>query len=140
MPDSPAKQSVAPALAPVAQITGLEQSWKMFSPNPPRRVSEVLAVVAVNGEKRFWKFEPDRSVVNSFHWDRWRKLKEQLMSQKSIRREFASWVVRQLTTPDERPERVSIVMFTKTLTAPGTDGPVKREASLLYDRKYTKAK
>jgi hypothetical protein len=79
-------------------------------------------------------------VVNSFHWDRWRKMKEQLMNEKSIRRDFASWVVRQLTKPNERPVRVSIVQFSQTLPAPGTDGPIKKEAALLYDRKFQGAK
>jgi hypothetical protein len=141
MPDSAVKQIVTPALAPVAATSGLEQSWKMFSPNPPRRLSDVVVIVAMsNGEKRVWQFEPDRSVVNSFHWDRWRKMKEQLMNEKSIRRDFASWVVRQLTKPNERPVRVSIVQFSQTLPAPGTDGPIKKEAALLYDRKFQGAK
>ena len=141
MPDSAVKKTVAPVLAPIAATTGLEQSWKMFSPNPPRRVTDVVVIVALStGEKRVWQFEPDRSVVNSFHWDRWRKMKEQLMNEKSIRRDFASWVVREITEPNERPVRVSIVQFSKSLPAPGTDGPIKKETALLYDRKYQVAR
>jgi len=110
----------------------------MFSPNPPRRNSEVLVVVAVNGEKRTWTFEPDRNVLRSFHWDRWRKVKEQLMNSKKIRRDFATWVAQQLTKPGERVDRVSIVLFTESLPAPGADGPVKKNVELLYDRKYVR--
>lgn len=141
IPDSAIKQTASPALSPIARASGLDQSWRMFSPNPPRATSDLEVYVAMrNGDKRLWKFNGSRSVLRSFNWDRWRKLKEQVISEKTIRPGFAHWVVRQVTKPGEQPVRVWIVLQTETLPPPGADGPQKKERKLLYNQMLTGAR
>ncbi|MCP9272022.1 hypothetical protein [Mycolicibacterium arenosum] len=140
IPDSPIKRALNPSLLPVARATGLDQSWRMFSPDPPRAVSEIETYVQFDsGLRRVWTFDRDRDILGSFHYDRWRKLKEQLLNEAQLRPAFAMWVVRQLTQPGEKPLRVWMVRDTRTTPAPGADGPNKRERKLLYDRIFEKA-
>lgn len=141
VPDSPVKTSLTPVLMPIARATGLDQSWRMFSPDPPRVVSEIETYVLFdNGERRMWTFERDRNVLSSFHYDRWRKLKEQLLAEELLRPGFAMWVVRQLAEPGEKAVRVWMVRDTRTTPAPGQDGPNKRERKLMFDRGFASSK
>jgi hypothetical protein len=141
LPDSSIKETLAGTLAPIAKVSGLDQGWAMFSPDPPRVVTDVEVQVAMtNGEVRKWKFDTDRSLLGSFHWDRWRKLKEQVIKEEVIRPAFAHWVASKLKKPNELPMRVIIVIDIQSLPAPGTDGPTNRERKLLYDWKSTATK
>ena len=137
VPDSPLKAALTPALVPVARATGLDQSWKMFSPNPPRVVSEIETyVLFTDGEQRLWTFDRDRGIIGSFNYDRWRKLKEQLLAEDVLRPGFAMWVVRQVANPGEVPARVWMIRDTRTTPTPGEKVPIKRERKLLYDWKF----
>ena len=90
VPDSAVKSTIGPALVPVARAAGLDQGWNMFSPNPPRVVSEIETYVVFNdGQRRMWQFERDRNILRSFNYDRWRKLKEQLLREEVLRPGFA---------------------------------------------------
>jgi hypothetical protein len=141
IPDSAIKQIASPLLAPVARATGLDQSWRMFSPNPPRVTSDLEVYVAFsNGQKRQWEFSPTRSLPGSFNWDRWRKLKEQVINEKSIRPGFAHWVVGQVAKPGERPARVWVTLETETLPPPGSDSPKKKEKKVLYNENFAGAR
>jgi hypothetical protein len=142
VPDSPLKNTIAPELVPVARATGLDQGWNMFSPNPPRVVSEIETYVQFSdGQRRMWQFERDRNILRSFNYDRWRKLKEQLLREEVLRPGFAVWVIRQLAKPGERAVRVWMVRDTRVIPTPGKDGePVKWERKLLYDLQFGGAK
>lgn len=107
----------------------------MFSPNPPRSTSQLqVDVTMADGQVRTWKFQPDRSPLGSFNWDRWRKFKEQLIKTEKLRANFAQWVVTDLTRPSEKAAKVEIILFTATLPPPGTDEPVKTEATVIYSQ------
>jgi hypothetical protein len=64
---------------------------------------------------------------------RWRKIKESVVSEPSIRRDFAHWVVRQVATPSEPAIRVYIILRTEVLPPPGVTGPGQTALEPLYD-------
>jgi len=119
IPNSPIKDTLMPALQPVARSTGLDQTWGMFSPNPPMSVPE-----------------NDRSLVVAFYWDRWRKFKEQLINEPVTRPAYAMWVVRKLMKPGEKPVGVTIFSETYPLAPPGKPAPSDHPRKILYDWKF----
>ncbi len=137
IPSSPIKDTLMPALQPIARSTGLDQTWGMFSPNPPMSIPEVETwVLYNNGQRRVWKFENDRSLVGAFYWDRWRKFKEQLINEPVTRPAYAMWVVRKLMKPGEKPVGVTIFSETFPLAPPGKPAPADHPRKILYDWKF----
>lgn len=137
VPNAPIRQDLVPSLEPIARFTGLDQMWGMFSPNPLVAVPEVETVVRYDsGASRSWRLESDRSLVNQFHWDRWRKFKEQLINEPVTRPAYAMWVVRKLTQPGEHPVGVTIYSDTRKLQPPGSTAPEEHEHNVLYDWKF----
>ncbi|TFV59174.1 hypothetical protein E4P42_09495 [Mycobacterium sp. PS03-16] len=129
LPDSSIKDVAAPVLAPLMRVTGLDQSWGVFSPNPPRRLTEVeVHVIMTNGEDRVWRLDADRSLPGY----RWRKLKEEVIRHKTLRPGLAKYVVREVTGPGERAARVLMIVQTETLPLPG-EGEPKKVRRLLFD-------
>ncbi|MCX8554947.1 hypothetical protein OS121_07530 [Mycolicibacterium mucogenicum] len=137
IPGAPIKDAMAPPLQPIARFTGLDQTWGMFSPNPPLAVPEVeTAVLYDSGARRVWKLEGDRSLAGQFHWDRWRKFKEQLINEPVTRPAYALWVARKMMRPGEHPVGVTIFSDTRKLRPPGSNAPEAHEQKILYDWKF----
>lgn len=131
LPDSAIKDTLAPMLQPLTRATGLDQSWGVFSPNPPRKLTEVeVHVIMSDGEDRVWRLDADRSLPGY----RWRKLKEEVIRHNKLRPGLAKYVVREVTEPGERAVRVLMVVQTETLPLPG-DGEPKTVRKLLFDQK-----
>ena len=131
IPGSTIKREVAPLLVPIARVTGLDQSWGMFAPNPPRSLSQIeVHVIMSDGTDRVWRPEDDESMRRM----QWRKLKEELIKSKDYRLGLARWVVDKMTTEGERPVRVAILVEQKTLPLPG-EGDPKTAQRLIFDQK-----
>lgn len=138
LPDAELKRRVAPVLQPVASATGLEQDWRMYAPEPLRRLEFVeVRVIMADGGQRVWTNPRGDRVVGAFGWYRWQKLKENLVRQPAIRAGVAHWVVHRLTGRSERAVRVQMLLRTELLPAPGSDGPVNRGQEILYDEILT---
>ncbi|KUI23720.1 hypothetical protein [Mycobacterium sp. GA-2829] len=135
LPDSAIKDTAAPLLEPFTRATGLDQSWGVFSPNPPRKLTEVeVHVIMSDGEDRVWRLDADRSLPGY----RWRKLKEEVIRHKALRPGLARYVVREVTAPGERAVRVLMVVQSQTLPLPG-EGEPKTVRKLLFDQKVRSA-
>ncbi|WP_157531116.1 hypothetical protein [Mycobacterium sp. IS-1496] len=131
LPDSSIKDAAAEVLAPIMRVTGLDQSWGVFSPNPPRKLTEVeVHVIMSDGEDRVWRLDADRSLPGY----RWRKLKEEVIRRKELRPGLARYVVRDVTEPGERAVRVLMVVQSETLPLPAEGAP-KKLRRLIYDSK-----
>lgn len=131
LPDSAIKNTAAPLLEPFTRTTGLDQSWGVFSPNPPRKLTEVeVHVIMSDGDDRVWRLDADRSLPGY----RWRKLKEEVIRHKALRPGLARYVVREVTAPGERAVRVLMVVQTQTLPLAG-EGEPKKVRKLVFDQK-----
>jgi hypothetical protein len=138
MPDSAFKRLLTPGLQPVATATGLEQDWRMYAPEPLRRVEYVeVRVTMADGAQRMWTNPRGDRLVGAFAWYRWQKLKENLVHEPGIRIGLAHWVIRQLSRPTERAVRVQMTLRAESLPAPGTNSPRNTQSEILYDEIVT---
>lgn len=136
IPKSTIKTTAGQITTPVALATGLDQGWGVFSPNPPRVITELeVHVIMADGEDRVWRLNADRSLPEY----RWRKLKEGIIKYKSLRPAFAKWVVREVSDDSDTPVRVLIVLQTETLPLPGRGEP-KITRKLVLDQKVVTGK
>ncbi|MGB6205801.1 hypothetical protein [Mycobacterium sp.] len=138
LPDAEVKRRLAPVLQPIASATGLEQSWRMYAPDPPRRQEFLdVRVTLANGVQRAWTNPRGDRVVGAFAWYHWQKVKENVVHDPASRAGVAHWIVRRLTGRSERAVRVQMILRTESLPAPGTNGsPVPGEETL-YDETLT---
>jgi len=131
IPSSTVKSAVAPVVTPIARATGLDQHWGMFSPNPPRVFIQLeVHVVMSNGEDRVWRPQDDDSMPGLY----WRKIKEEVIKHKQFRPGLASWVIRHLTKPGERPARVFMIATVESVPLPGKGDP-KQDIQIIFDKK-----
>jgi hypothetical protein len=140
MPDAAVKRLLTPGLQPVATATGLEQDWRMYAPEPLRRVEYVeVRVTMADGAQRAWTIPRGDRVVGAFAWYHWQKLKENLVREPGIRAGLAHWVVRQLARPTDHVVRVRMTLRASSLPPPGTNSPRTTESEILYDEIVTGA-
>ena len=138
LPDAEVKRRLAPVLQPVASATGLEQSWRMYAPEPQRRQECLeVRVTMANGVQRVWTNPRGDRVVGAFAWYHWQKVKENVVHDPASRVGVAHWIVHRLTGRAERAVRVQMILRTESLPAPGTDGSPVRGEEILYDEKLT---
>ncbi len=134
LPDSPIKRTMAPTLRPIAAATGLQQNWQMYAPEPISRLEDMqVRVWMADGSERAWTWHRGDRVIGPFAWYHWQKLKEQAIRVPPSRPGIAHWVVRELTTPAERPVRVQILFRNQPLPAPGEDDPKTVTVETIYD-------
>jgi hypothetical protein len=138
LPDAEFKRRLTPVLQPIASAAGLEQSWRIFAPEPLRRLEFLeVHVTMADGVQRIWTNPRGDRVVGAFAWYRWQKVKENVVHHPASRVGVARWVVHQLTRHGERAARVQMILRSELLPAPGTDGPPTRGEEVLYDEKLT---
>jgi hypothetical protein len=134
LPDAEVKRRLAPVMQPWAAAAGLEQSWRIYAPEPLRRQEFVeVRVTMTDGVERVWTNPRGDRVLGAFAWYHWQKVKENLVNDPNSRVGVAHWVVHRLTGRGERPARVQMILYTEELPAPGAhDAPIEGE-QLLYD-------
>lgn len=134
LPDSHIKRTMTSTLRPIAAATGLQQGWQMYAPEPISALETVeVRVTMADGTDRLWTWRRGDRLVGPFTWYHWQKLKEQTVREPNTRAGIAHWVVRELTTPAERPVRVQMILRNEVLPPPGQDGPKTARAETLYD-------
>ena len=134
LPDAEFKRRLMPVLQPVASAAGLEQSWRIYAPEPPRRLEFLeVRVTMADGVQRVWTNPRGDRVVGAFAWYRWQKVKENLVHEPASRAGVAHWVVHRLTGSSERAARVQMILRTESLPPPGTDGSPTLGEEILYD-------
>lgn len=134
LPDAEIKRRLTPVLQPIASATGLEQDWRMYAPEPLRRIEALeVRVTMTDGVQRVWTDPRGDRVVGAFAWYHWQKLKENAVREPTVRVDLAHWVVRQLTGSSQHAARVQVVLRTELLSPPGTDNPRAVGEETLYD-------
>jgi hypothetical protein len=137
-PDSALKRAAVPPLEPVALVSGLDQAWYMFAPDPFRRLETVTVHVRTSrGDERVWTF-PHGNVFDQFSWYHWHKLKEESVKVPDIRAAFTRWAAGQVVEPSEYPVRVELILKTESFPAPGVVSPQSTTGSdVLYKATLT---
>jgi hypothetical protein len=138
MPDSAIRRKAVDIVEPVALISGLDQSWYIFAPDPFRRLETVeIHVETSQGEERVWAF-PTGGVFTQFTWYRWHKLKERTVRTPEIRAGIVRWAAEQMLEPSDYPARASMILRAEDFPAPGP-GPAKSAPSteVLYTETLT---
>jgi hypothetical protein len=134
LPESEVKRTLTPPLRPIASAAGLQQGWRMYAPEPISGLETVeVRVEMADGSDRLWTWRPGGRLVGPFAWYHWQKLKEQAIREPQSRAGIAHWVVRELTTPAERPVRVQMTFRNEHLPPPGKDAPRTVTVETLYD-------
>lgn len=138
LPDSEIKRQLTPALQPIASAAGLEQSWRMFAPEPQRRQEFLeVRVTMANGVQRVWTNPRGDRVVGAFAWYHWQKVKENVVQDPSSRAGVAHWVVHRLTGRAEHAVGVQMILRTRSLPAPGSSASTVVGEELLYNENLT---
>lgn len=138
LPDAEFKRWLTPVLQPVASAAGLEQSWRIYAPEPLQRLEFLeVRVTMADGVQRVWTNPRGDRVVGAFAWYRWQKVKENLVREPASRAGVAHWVVHRLTGRSERAAHVQMILRTESLPPPGTDGPPTLREEILYDENLT---
>lgn len=134
LPDAEVKRRLTTMLQPIASAAGLEQSWRMYAPEPLQRLEFLeVRVTMANGAQRVWTNPRGDRVVGAFAWYHWQKVKENVVHNPASRVSVAHWAVRRLTGRSERAVRVQMILRTESLPAPGTGSPPVQGEEILYD-------
>jgi hypothetical protein len=138
LPDSAIKRTMSPVIYPIALPVGLDQNWAMYAPDPPRRQEDVEVHIAMaDGTERVWTLPRLNPVFGIAFTHRWRKYKESLLLEESIRPDFVQWVVRELTGPGDRPVHVEMLLRTEGIPPPGASAPGQTSVQTLYSENLT---
>jgi hypothetical protein len=125
LPASELTRRLMPLANSYRSITGLDQGWGVFAPNPRRQILEWYARVEFSdGSVDVWR-PPDDPPMGSFGVHRWRKLMELYLMgyvRKGSRESAARYVARQVATEGREPSRVTFVRRVYPLAPPGWRG------------------
>lgn len=122
MPDSQLKNGLLTVTRPYLMVTGLDQHWGMFAPNP-RPSAEFVVARTDNADGTFDLYPLANAAGFSEYWNyRWLKYGEQMWSQQDNVRDrtaFALWVVQQQRQQGRHPVKVTLIRQTTPLLPPG---------------------
>jgi hypothetical protein len=121
MPDSVIKTGLMGAARPYLNLTGLDQSWSIFSPNPRQQTVYVLARV-VRADGSVAVHPVPTGIGPSEYWGyRWQKYGESLSdpSRRALWRPYAEWVVNQDQQQGGKPVTVTLVRRVSDNLPPG---------------------
>jgi hypothetical protein len=121
-PDSTIKNALVGLARPFILVTGLDQRWGVFAPNPRLETSNVLARVE-RADGTVGTYPLDSGAGLSEYWNyRWRKYGEQLWTDKTAEAErtaFSRWVAAQDRAAGHQPVRVTLLRQSRPNLAPG---------------------
>ncbi len=124
-------------------VTGLDQSWSLFAPDPRLRSIAIEARVQyADGSTRAWKLPRGGALIGSY-WDyHWQKWLEFVLDahHPALWRPAALFIARADARPGRRPVRVTLIRITSLNEPPGLrpdhEAPV---ASPYYSLRITSA-
>jgi hypothetical protein len=123
MPDSVIKTNLMAVARPYLNMTGLDQTWSIFSPNPRQGTVYVLARVdRLDGSVAFHPIPT--GIGPSEYWGyRWQKYGESLSEAggSALLRPYAEWVVGQDRREGGDPVRVTLVRRASRNLPPGSE-------------------
>ena len=134
----PLRSGGPPAPRQSVNAINLTTRWSMFAPVPGQRVEEFeVDVTMADGSIRVWKRLPDPLLEKVFLPDRWPVMTENAMRQQDGRREFARWVVTNVTGPSDRPVKVVMMYHFKVLPPLGQPSKGATGIKVIYEEVFT---
>jgi len=121
MPNSVIKDGLMVVARPYLNLTGLDQSWSIFSPNP-RRESVFIVARLERADGSVTLRPVPAGVGASEYWHyRWQKYEETLSESggRILWRPYAEWVVGQDRSEGGEPVRVTLLRRVSKLPPPG---------------------
>ena len=121
-PDSRLRQRLFPTARAYLTVTGLEQSWETYSPDPRRQVLEFQARVEyADGTRQIWRVPRGGRVVGTYREYRWRKWVEHVRddTMKDLWRPAAVYAARRGQRDGRMPVRVTLVRRWYDIPPPG---------------------
>jgi hypothetical protein len=121
MPDSAIKTGLMVPAQPYLNLTGLDQSWSIFSPNPRQQTVYVLARVERSDGSVVVHPIPTGIGPSAYWGYRWQKYEESLSdpARRALWRPYAEWVVNQDQEQGGAPVRVTLVRRVSDNLPPG---------------------
>ncbi|MBJ8340047.1 hypothetical protein JGU71_14225 [Antrihabitans sp. YC3-6] len=145
MPESTIRRAVLPPLAPIAIGVGLDQNWRVFAPDPPRRLDTIeVHVFMPDGSDRVWTLPHGDPIIGQYSWYRWQKLKENLLTNLQVTDQavqllnpelwtnFVHWVAKEMAG-SEQPARAQVLLQMEALIPPGSTAPPQIAQRIVYD-------
>jgi hypothetical protein len=134
LPASEIQREAVPVLKPIAGAAGLEQDWRMFAPDPVKQLDlPEFHVTMADGTERVWTFQRGDPLLRAFTWGHWQKTKFAfLWTAPETRKDFAHWVVRQVTKPGERAVRVQVILRSYVVPPPPNE-QLTTKVDTVYD-------
>jgi hypothetical protein len=114
LPSSALRDATLPAVEPYVRVVGLDQTWNLFAPDPPRVTFEVIAEIDyADGSRGEWY--PPRN-------DRWRKWLGAVRLDRNQRlwEPTAAWITGNHDHAGRRPVTVTLVRRGRVLPPPGS--------------------
>lgn len=142
LPYSSLSRGLGPVVRPVAQISGLKQTWAMFAPNPPTVLTTFEVYVTTDdGNERAWPTNaPGRgfqTLNTMFTWPRWRTLLFFLITDPDLRSGYVHYVADQVaSSTGHRPVRAEIIQRDEGMLPPGEIGQGDVTLTTLYTEEF----
>ena len=125
--DSSLKRSLLRHDQALLDLTGLDQRWNLFAPDPRRRSLDVRALIRyAGGGSSTWRLPHGAPVVGVYADHRWRKWMENGArggAQSPLWRWLAQWLASRSRSAGRRPLSVTVIGRSRELRPPGSSGP-----------------
>lgn len=137
LPDSELRRRALPPVEPYVNLTGLDQNWGVFAPDPRRETIAVFARAKYrSGREETLQFPSGDPVIGAY-WDyRWRKFYEAASSpaHEGLWHAAAAWFARTAAEKGGTVSSVTLVRRASTLLPPG---PAPEHAEPREEEYYT---
>jgi hypothetical protein len=111
LPDTPVTRPLGRPVASLFGVTGLEQGWGLFAPNPRRQQIGLSARVEfADGSATVWHLPRGDDALDAARAYRWRKWMEHVVAapDEELSRRTARYLARTLASAARRPVRVTV--------------------------------
>jgi hypothetical protein len=130
LPESRLRRDASQVAAPYLEATGLDQSWRLFAPDPRQTSLRLEARVRYSdGSVALWRPPSGGDVVGAYRDYRWRKWLENAIQdarREVLWRPAALFAAREMRRPGKAVRTVTLVRRWRDLRPPGAAGPDRR--------------
>lgn len=142
LPESELSRKSQFRLRPFVNAAGLDQTWAVFAPDPPRQELVLSArIVYADGTERRWAVPTGDPVVGGYRDYRWLKWAEWMTSGATVTllEPGAAWIARRERAAGRRPVSVTLVREVRDLPLGARRGPAQPVELYKYPVPYPPA-